>query len=370
MITAKFGGTAITPHNLHCLKSILTPNHNVVVVSAIGKSHAKDIKTTDLLATYYNTHDETIWQTICQRYRNLVDANQVDIDIDSLLLDAHSRALAHNLDYCMSIGEELSAKVVAKYLDAIYIEAEQTICFGNHDLMLNKTISQLKVATRGAKLAVIGGFYGGCGKGRKTFSRGGSDVTASICALATGANFCQNWTDVNGVFQANPAEVIGGKTLTHLSYKQMYKLSSSGAGVLHPDAIKPLQKQSIPLVIGNYLTPDGPKTLVSHCANTQKLLCVTQRNTQDGFVATVVHNMPNAQLQNKLNSLCNVLKTHHVSLKNATISNKIPLNFPNNCRANLCDTPIVFVQSKAHCLTIVSKVNIIQQIFDTFNANL
>ena len=59
MITAKFGGTAITPKNLVYLKKILTPNHKMVVVSAIGKSHPNDIKTTDLLANYYHTHD---WQ--------------------------------------------------------------------------------------------------------------------------------------------------------------------------------------------------------------------------------------------------------------------------------------------------------------------
>ncbi|MBQ9125444.1 MAG: hypothetical protein IJY13_02165, partial [Clostridia bacterium] len=64
MITAKFGGTAITPNNLVYLKKILTPNHKMVVVSAIGKIHPNDVKTTDLLATYYHTHNDQIWQTL------------------------------------------------------------------------------------------------------------------------------------------------------------------------------------------------------------------------------------------------------------------------------------------------------------------
>ena len=370
MITAKFGGTAITPQNLHCLKSILTPRHNVVVVSAIGKCHPNDIKTTDLLATYYNTHDQQIWQTICQRYRNLVQSNQIDMDIDRLLFDAHSRALKFNLDYCMSLGEELSAKVVANYLGATYIEAQDVICFDKHGLMLNKTISRLKVATRGAKLAVIGGFYGGCANTRKTFSRGGSDVTASICALATDATACQNWTDVNGVYQANPNEVSGAKTLTHLSYNQMYKLASSGAGVLHSDAIKPLQKQGIPLIIGNYLSPNGPKTVVSNKANTQSLLCVTQRKDKCNFVATVVHNMPKAEVYNKLNNLLDMLKTHHVPRKNAIFGQQLPTKPSVFCAQFPTNTPILSVCNKPHCLTIVSNANIVQQIFDIFNNNL
>ena len=185
MITAKFGGTAITPRNLVYLKKILTPSHKVVVVSAIGKVHPNDTKTTDLLANYFTTHNEQLWQTICNRYRQLVKVNCINVDIDNLLCDAHSRALKFDADYCMSIGEELSAKIVAKYLDATYIEAQDVICFSKRALNVKQTISHLKNATRGANLAVIGGFYGGCAFGRKTFSRGGSDVTASFCAVAT-----------------------------------------------------------------------------------------------------------------------------------------------------------------------------------------
>ena len=199
MITAKFGGTAITPKNLVYLKKILTPNHKMVVVSAIGKSHPNDIKTTDLLANYYHTHDEKTWQTIANRYKALVDANCIDVDVEQLLFDAHSRATKFGLDYCMSLGEELSAKVVAKFLGATYIEAQDVVIFGKRSLNTRLTLARLKNATRGANLAVIGGFYGGFLGTRKTFSRGGSDVTASLCALATNSTLCENWTDANGV---------------------------------------------------------------------------------------------------------------------------------------------------------------------------
>ena len=390
MITAKFGGTAITPNNLVYLKKILTPNHKMVVVSAIGKVHPNDVKITDLLATYYHTHNDQIWQTIANRYRKLVDVNCVDVDIDKLLHDAKKRATKYGLDYCMSLGEELSAKVVAKFLGGAYIEAQEVVVFGMRKLNTRQTLAKLKNATRGVNLAVIGGFYGGFCETRKTFSRGGSDVTASLCALATNSTLCENWTDANGVCQGNPTEIFGVKTLTHLSYEQMYTLAKAGATVLHPDAVIPLQTKGIPLVVGNFYNKNAPKTLVSNCANTSDILCVTQRQVGDIFVATVVHNLSIFQVFQRLSNLA---KNYHVSLKNdvfptnfATFSHqKDPKNngvFQNVRNCSLVEnirptnstqttniSPIVEVTYNANTVVIKSTCNILQQIFDAFNCN-
>jgi len=390
MITAKFGGTAITPNNLVYLKKILTPNHKMVVVSAIGKIHPNDVKTTDLLATYFHTHNDQIWQTIANRYRKLVDVNCVDVDIDKLLHDAQNRATKFGLDYCMSLGEELSAKVVAKFLGGVYIEAQEVVVFGRRKLNTRQTIARLKNATRGVNLAVIGGFYGGFCETRKTFSRGGSDVTASLCALATNSTLCENWTDANGVCQGNPTEIFGVKTLTHLSYEQMYTLAKAGATVLHPDAVKPLQTKGIPLVVGNFYNKDAPKTLVSNCANTSGVLCVTQRKIDNIFVATVVHNLTIFEVFQRLSNLA---KNYHVSPKNdvfpanfATFlhqkdaQNDGPLQDINNYQhvANIRPTnsiptanisPIVEVTYNTNTVVIKSTCNILQQIFHAFNSN-
>ncbi len=353
MITAKFGGTAITPRNLVYVKKILTPNHKVVVVSAIGKCHPNDVKTTDILSTYYKTHDPTLWYTVCQRYRQLVDVNCIDVDVDELLFDAHNRALAHNLDYCISLGEELSAKIVARYLNATYVEAQDVFCFGNRSLRIEQTLSCLKNALKGANLAVIGGFYGGWANIRKTFSRGGSDVTASYCALATQSELCENWTDANGVCQGNPTEIFGVKTLTHLSYAQMYHLAKSGAMVLHPDAVKPLQKRGIPLVVGNFYNPNGQKTVVSNNPNGQKLLCVTQKQIDGKFVVTVLHNMPQRDVFARLQLLSDSLRCQQ------TFCGDFFANFP---------VESVFCNDNA--VIITCSQNVLQRIFDAFNCDL
>ena len=378
MITAKFGGTAITPNNLVYLKKILTPNHKMVVVSAIGKIHPNDVKTTDLLAAYFRTHNDQIWQTIANRYRKVVDVNCVDVDIDKLLYDAKNRATKFGLDYCMSLGEELSAKVVAKFLGGAYIEAQEVVVFGKRALNTRQTIAKLKNATRGVNFAVIGGFYGG------------SDVTASLCALATNSTLCENWTDANGVCQGNPTEIFGVKTLSHLSYGQMYTLAKAGATVLHPDAVKPLQTKGIPLVVGNFYNKDAPKTLVSNCANTSGVLCVTQRKIDNIFVATVVHNLSIFQIFQRLS---NLTKNYHVSPKNDVFPANLATFFhqkdvqndgllqyiknyqhvaninPTNSTQMTNISPIVSVTYNANTVVIKSTCNVLQQIFDAFNSN-
>ena len=352
----------------------------MVVVSAIGKCHPNDVKTTDLLATYYRTHDHKIWQTIANRYRKLVDVNCIDVDVDKLLHDAYARATKFSLDYCMSLGEELSAKVVAKFLGATYIEAQDVVVFGKRTLNTRQTLARLKNATRGVNLVVIGGFYGGFLSSRKTFSRGGSDVTASLCALATNSTLCENWTDANGVCQGNPTEIFGVKTLSHLSYEQMYTLAQAGATVRHPDAVKPLQTQGIPLVVGNFYNKDASKTLVSNNVNNQQLLCVTQRKVDGQFVVTVLHNMPQSEIFFRLK---NLTKNHHVSPKNgifpANFADILPQNHHaktqfvqhSKCSKQMPHTSVISsVLCQQNVVTIKTSQNVLQQIFDAFACDL
>lgn len=292
MITAKFGGTAITPSNLHFVKSCLTPNHNVVVVSAVGKEHPDDCKATDLLRNYYLSRDERFWTAFCGKYRRLTECNSVELDVDRLLFDARLRADKFDLAYCMSLGEELSAKIVAKYLSATYVEAEQTVRFGKRKLLLKDTLTAAASAFKGVELAVTGGFYGGSINSRKLFSRGGSDITGSLCAVATCASLYENWTDSYGVCVANPVKVFDVSTVCSLSYDEMFALAKAGAEVLHPDAVKPCKTYGIPIKIGNFYNPAGASTLVSNCRSAAPVLSIAERTDSYGnTVTTVLHNV-------------------------------------------------------------------------------
>ena len=289
MITAKFGGTSITARNLYHMKEIITPFHNCVVVSAVGKEHFADTKTTDLLREYYRTHSEEIWRQICDKYRRLVEVNAIRVDVEELLADAKSRALAFDLPYCASLGEELSAKIVARFLDAEYIEAEQVVRFKNGKVQMRQTYTNAQKAFQSVRLGVIGGFYGGTEGGRATFSRGGSDVTGAILAAALNSSIYENWTDVNGVCVANPARVHGVATIENMSYREMLSLSKSGAEVLHPDAVAPVEKRGIPIKIGNFLNPYAASTVISYCPSQSKLLSIAEKCVEGKIVTTVLH---------------------------------------------------------------------------------
>lgn len=290
MITAKFGGTAITPRNLIHLKEIITPYHKCVVVSAIGKEYHSDTKTTDLLIEYYNNPSDGVWDKIALKYRRLVEVNGIDVDVNMLLQDARSRATRFSLEYCTSLGEELSARVVSAFLRAHYLEAEEVVLFGNDgSLDAQTTYRNVKQRVKGAHLVVVGGFYGGGPNGRCTFSRGGSDVSGAIFAAATDSTLYENWTDVNGVCVANPLLVPDVATVDSMSYSEMYLLSVAGAQVLHPDAVAPVEERGIPIKIGNFFNPHGKSTLVSRCPSQNKLLSIAEK-TQDGkTVTTVLH---------------------------------------------------------------------------------
>lgn len=296
MITAKFGGTAITPQNLQYVKNLIS-NNKAIVVSAIGKEHRQDEKTTDLLVEYYHTENPNVWDKIASKYRRLTERNCINIDVDELLFNAKSRAKKYGLEYCMSLGEELSAKVVSKYLSASYIEAEQAVIFGKRGLNVKETMRRLKDAFSGCNLAVMGGFYGGRNNTRATFSRGGSDVTGALVAAATNSSLYENWTDVYGVCSANPATVHNVETVPSLSYSQMRMLSLAGAEVLHPDAVTPVEQYAIPIKIDNYYNPCVRSTLVSNCPSLQGLLSIAEKKCGDKTLVTVVHNYDLSKIQ-------------------------------------------------------------------------
>ena len=111
--------------------------------------------------------------------------------------------------------------------------------------------------------AVIPGFYGKDYEGKiKTFSRGGSDITGSIIARGVKADLYENWTDVSGFLICDPRIVPEAKAIKAITYKELRELSYMGASVLHSEAIFPVKKAKIPIVIKNTFKPEDPGTLI------------------------------------------------------------------------------------------------------------
>jgi len=93
--------------------------------------------------------------------------------------------------------------------------------------------------------------------------RGGSDTSASYLAARLGAERCEIWTDVPGLFTANPSLLPSARLLRSLHYEEAQEIASMGARVLHPRSIPPLHRHRIPLHVLSTDRPDVPGTVIS-----------------------------------------------------------------------------------------------------------
>lgn len=113
-------------------------------------------------------------------------------------------------------------------------------------------------------LVVTQGFIGS-DSGDKTviLGRGGSDVSAAYFAAKIGAKRLEIWTDVPGMFSANPHLVPSSRLLNHLSYEEAQEIATNGAGVLHPRSIMPARKHKIPIHVRCTQKPELSGTKIS-----------------------------------------------------------------------------------------------------------
>lgn len=303
----------MTSRNLTKVKNVITKHHGVVVVSASGKRFDGDTKVTDLLIRWHNSSfDEQIFKQIAERYRHMVYAHAIPIDIDSVLNDALNRAKHFNsYAYSLSIGEEISARIMSAYLGAQYVEASQVICFGKAKCLIRQTLNNIKRTMIAGKLYVMGGFYGGSADGgRQIFSRGGGDITGALVAKALSSTLYENWTDVNGVCVANPRIVPYAKNIPCVSYNDMYLLASNGAEVLHPDSIKPLEQCAIPIHIRNIYNDSQQGTMVQNSSSSSAVIGITDKFV-DNVWRTVIVCRDN--MQQILSSVLHCLQSNQIT---------------------------------------------------------
>ena len=271
---AKFGGSSVADAiQIRKLRDIISADESIkyVIVSAPGKRYADDSKVTDLLYLC-KTHIEhkipyeQIFQVICDRFEATEENLGVDVNIASELEKIRTEMLkGASADYIASRGEYLNAKLIAAYLGFEFVDAKDIIKFSEKGKFLEDMSDELIAdALKDIPKAVIPGFYGERLDGKiKTFSRGGSDITGSLIAHATGADVYENWTDVSGFMMADPRIVTNPKPISTISYMELRELSYMGASVLHEDAIYPAKDADIPINIRNTNKPEDPGTMIT-----------------------------------------------------------------------------------------------------------
>ena len=273
IVVAKFGGTSVADAaQFRKISEIVrsNPERRFIVVSAPGKRFSADRKVTDLLLDCYEkaVRGESFsaeLRLIRLRFKEITDGLDLRFPLDEELhILEKSLKTDPQRDYTASRGEYLTARIMAAYLGYTFVDPAWCICL-DEDGQLNSAMTSrtMQASLLPLSHAVIAGFYGADMTGRiHTFERGGSDITGSLAACAINADLYENWTDVSGLYAADPAIVSKPETVAYMSYRELRTLSYMGASVLHSDAVLSASRMEIPINIRNTNKPEKAGTMI------------------------------------------------------------------------------------------------------------
>lgn len=322
----KFGGSSLaSAEQFKKVGDIIRADKSrrYVVPSAPGKRFPADTKVTDMLYTCYGLAIKEknfldLLSAIHERYNEIIEGLGL-----SLSLDKDFEIIRENFgkkagrDYAASRGEYLNSKIMASYLGFEFVDAAEVVRFNEDGTFNDAATNELLAAClENKETAVIPGFYGAKENGTViTFSRGGSDVTGSLVALAASVDLYENWTDVSGFLIADPRIVKSPKAIETITYKELRELSYMGASVLHEDAIFPVRKAGIPINIRNTNAPQDKGTLIVEGTCRQPKYTITGIAGTDGFVAVTIEKaMMNSEI-GFCRKVLEVFEEHDISIE-------------------------------------------------------
>ena len=294
-VVLKFGGTSVsTRERWETIAAVLRERLDeglrpLVVCSALsGISNALE----RLLADALDGDPAEAVAAIAARHRSMADSLGVPFEpIESLLDEIGRLALGASLigevsprlhARIMSAGELLSTRLGAAWLCAQgiptgWVDARQcleaedpaegapdraSILYATvhyrQDPALIRTLEE-----QPEPVLLTQGFIARDAQGTVLLGRGGSDISASLFAARLGASRCEIWTDVPGMFSANPHAIPSARLLRALDYDEAQEIAGTGAKVLHPRCLAPLRHHSIPLHIRWTDRPELPGTVIS-----------------------------------------------------------------------------------------------------------
>ena len=180
---------------------------------------------------------------------------------------------AKEMDVLLAAGEQVSVALLAMALVKRGCPARSRLAAqvpirtdANHTKARIEHIDlgHLKQDLAAGVVPVIAGFQGITDAGElTTFGRGGSDTTAVAVAAAVGADECQIYTDVRGVYTADPRIVKDARLLEVITFEEMLELASLGSKVLHARSVEFVGKYHVPLRVLSSFCADSPGTLIT-----------------------------------------------------------------------------------------------------------
>ena len=292
----KFGGTSVaTAEAIRATQTIVStsPGPVAVVVSALGgvtdlllelasKAASQDPGYAQVLQNIEKRHLDCIRELLPPSGQSAV-IGKVKTDLNVLETLAEGAFLIGEttpklLDKMVSFGELLSSFIIAAYyqssgLDSRFKDSRELIttddAFGGARVDRDKTTKSIKdYFKKPSQITVLPGFIAASENGdTTTLGRGGSDYSAALFAAALLAEELEIWTDVSGMYTANPKIVKQARPIKDISYEEAMELSHFGAKVLYPPTIQPVLQAGIPIVIRNTFEPEAEGTRIHREGN-------------------------------------------------------------------------------------------------------
>lgn len=292
MHVVKFGGTSVAnSENISKVVAILKAKAKedsiVVVVSALGGmtdtlqqvgelANRKDVRYLDLFASIEERHIDTA----SQLQLDASGMNHIEDQLSDLKNILQGIYLINEFSdktkaKVLGFGELLSSFIISESLkqqlsDTELKDSREFIVtdsnFTQAQLNSEETEENIKnyFKSNTARVTIVPGFVSRSADGdATTLGRGGSDFTAAILAAALNASVLEIWTDVSGMFTANPKIVKQAFALEEISYQEAMELSHFGAKVLYPPTIRPVLERNIPILIKNTFEPEAKGTAIN-----------------------------------------------------------------------------------------------------------
>lgn len=248
LVVKKFGGTSVGNRDRifnvanRCIEEYKKGNDVVVVLSAMGKY-------TDVLIDMAKE----------------INPNPPKREMDMILTTGEQQSVALMAMAMASMG------VPAVSLNAYQVAMHTTSVYSNARIKRIDT-ERIRNELEQHKIVIVTGFQGvNKYDDYTTLGRGGSDTTAVAIAAALHADKCEIYTDVDGVYTADPRKVPSARKLEQVTYDEMLELATLGAGVLHNRSVELAKKYGVRLVVRSSLnTNEG--TVVREGSKMEKMI--------------------------------------------------------------------------------------------------
>jgi aspartokinase/homoserine dehydrogenase 1 len=256
VVSASYGTTEIL---LECLHSASLQKDYLPKLNALINTHSSQ--------NHQLTNSQAIGKAL------LKDREDIAAILHSIsLLGSYSQ---QQKEWLLGYGEYWSSKMIAGLIGMPWIDAGQIITINSQEGIISidwaETKKRLTKAMKGinSPVIVMPGFVARDSQGlRALLGFNGSDFTAAIIAKLIKAKHFYKWTDIDGIYTADPKLVKSAFAIPELSYQEASELAYFGASVLHPQSVQPAIEANIPIHIKNYFKMNSPGTTI--CSNPTK----------------------------------------------------------------------------------------------------